>query len=345
MSSTRPTGSGDPDTARRPGLIWFALAIVYLVWGSTYLAIRICVHTLPPFLSAGIRFSLAGALLGVLLVVRRGTGTLRITPRQLGACAVVGLLLLAGGNGMVVVAESGPPGHAVPSGIAALLVATVPLLVVVLRVVTGDRPRWPTLVGVLVGFAGLASLIGSRGGGGVVPIGGALVVVGAATSWSLGSFLSTRLALPPDPFVAAVYEMVIGGLVMGLAGVVLGEPTRLAHGSTGSWLALAYLLLAGSLVAFTAYVWLLRRAPISLTSTYAYVNPVVAVFLGALFVNERITAAVLTSGAIIVVGVALVVSTERPARRPRRPAETAAPPPAPTGDLGVVAPESSRLRR
>jgi drug/metabolite transporter (DMT)-like permease len=315
MSSTRPTHSDDHENAKRPAVVWAALAIVYLVWGSTYLAIRICVHTLPPFVTAGLRFGLAGLLLGALIALRRGFGTLRVTRRQFFAAALVGLLLLGGGNGMVVVAESGPPGRAVPSGIAALLVATVPLLVVVLRSVTGDRPGWSTITGVLLGFIGLGALIASRGGGGVVPVGGALVVVAAATCWSLGSFLSTRLPLPPDPFVASVYEMVVGGVVMGLAGVFLGEPRRLAHGSTSSWLALGYLLVAGSLIAFTAYVWLLRHAPISLTATYAYVNPVVAVFLGALIVNESVTPAILLSGAVILLGVALVVSTERPNRR------------------------------
>jgi drug/metabolite transporter (DMT)-like permease len=306
MSSTRPSA----------GVIWGALAIVYVVWGSTYLAIRITVETLPPFLSAGLRFGLAGALLGTLIAIRRGIGALRVSRRELAASGLVGLLLLGGGNGMVVVAES----RGVPSGIAALLVATVPLLVVVLRSVTGDRPGRATLAGVLLGFAGLAALIASRGGGGVVPLSGALIVVAAATSWSIGSFFSRRLPLPGDPFVAAVYEMLTGGLAMSAVGTGLGEAPQLAHGSTRSWLALVYLLFAGSLVAFTAYVWLLHNAPISLTATYAYVNPAVAVLLGALLLDERITGPVLLSGAVIIVGVALVVSTERPARAPAAPA-------------------------
>jgi drug/metabolite transporter (DMT)-like permease len=307
MSSTRPsTGSASP----RAGLVWIALAIVYVVWGSTYLGIRITVETLPPFTSGGLRFTIAGLLLAGVIALRRGVRALRVTPRQVAAAGLVGLLLLAGGNGMVVFAEA----HRVPSGIAALLIATVPLLVVVLRLLTGDRPRWATLTGVLLGFAGLAALIASRGGGGVVPVAGALLVVGASVSWSVGSFFSRRLPLPGDPFVASVYEMLAGGLLLLTFGAALGEPARLAHGSARSWLALTYLFLAGSLVAYTAYVWLLQHAPISLTSTYAYVNPAVAVVLGALVVDERITDQVMLSGAVIIFGVALVVATERPDR-------------------------------
>jgi drug/metabolite transporter (DMT)-like permease len=287
-------------------MVWAALLIVYVVWGSTYLGIRISVETIPPYLGAALRFASAGLLLGAIIAIRRGPRALRVTGRQLLAASVVGVLLLAGGNGMVVVAEA----HGVPSGIAALLVATVPLLVVVLRLITGDRPRVATLAGVLVGFAGLVTLVGSQGAGGSVPVGWALLVVAAATSWAVGSFLSRPLPLPPDPFVASVYEMIAGAVVLGLGGVVAGERLP-AHVSGRSWLALGYLIVAGSVVAFTSYVWLLSNAPISLVSTYAYVNPAVAVALGALVVEEPITRPVLLSGLVIVIGVALVVSTER----------------------------------
>jgi drug/metabolite transporter (DMT)-like permease len=316
MSPTRP-----PPPAT--GLVWSALTIVYIVWGSTYLAIRVTVETLPPYLSAGLRFGLAGVLLGAVIAARRGPAALRVPPRRVAAAGLVGLLLLFGGNGVVVVAES----RGVPSGIAALLVATVPLLVVMLRLVIGDRPRWATVAGVLLGFGGLAALIASRGGGGgVVPVAGALLVVAASVSWATGSFFSRRLPLPSDPFVASVYEMIVGGLAMSAVGVGLGEPARLSHGSARSWLALLYLLVVGSLVAFTAYVWLLHNAPISLTATYAYVNPAVAVLLGALLLSEPITGPVLLGGAVIILGVALVVSTERPAGRPTVPPPAAEPP-------------------
>ncbi|QGN50613.1 EamA family transporter [Micromonospora sp. WMMC415] len=291
--------------------------LVYVLWGSTYLGIRIAVESLPPLASAALRFAAAGLVLAVVLRLRRGPGALRVDRRQLRSAALVGVLLLAGGNGLVVLAESGPPGVAVPSGIAALLVATVPLLVVLLRSATGDRPGLATLGGVTLGFAGLVLLVLPTGGVGAVPLVGALTVVAGATSWSVGSFLSGRLPMPADPFVATVYEMFAGAAVLALLAVGRGELRGFDAGAVTarSWWALAYLMVFGSLVAFTAYVWLLHHAPISLVSTYAYVNPVVAVALGALLVAEPVTPQVLLGGAVIVAGVALVVTTERPARR------------------------------
>ncbi|GAB3950021.1 hypothetical protein GCM10027614_49760 [Micromonospora vulcania] len=237
--------------------------------------------------------------------------------RQLASAALIGVLLLAGGNGLVVLAESGPPGVALPSGIAALLVATVPLLVVLLRSSTGDRPPLWTFAGVTLGFAGLVLLVLPTGGADAVPLVGALTVVAGAVSWSVGSFLSRRIRMPDDPFVATVYEMVAGALVLAVVAAARGELSDFhpAQVTARSWLALGYLMVAGSLVAFTAYVWLLHNAPISLVSTYAYVNPAVAVALGALLLAEPVTMQVLLGGAVIVAGVALVVSTERP-RRP-----------------------------
>ncbi|WP_232290178.1 EamA family transporter [Micromonospora sp. ATCC 39149] len=307
--STR--GAATPAT--RAALVWTALAIVYVLWGSTYLGIRVAVESLPALASAGLRFGAAAVVLALVLRVRRGAGALRVDRRQLGSAALVGVLLLAGGNGLVVLAESGPPGTAVPSGIAALLVATVPLLVVLLRTVSGDRPRLWTFAGVTLGFLGLILLVLPTGGSGAVPLAGALTVVAGATCWSAGSFLAGRLRMPTDPFVATVYEMVAGAVALAVLAAARGELRDFDPGQvTGrSWLALAYLMVAGSLVAFTAYVWLLHHAPISLVSTYAYVNPVVAVALGALLAAEPITAQVLIGGAVIIAGVALVVSTER----------------------------------
>jgi drug/metabolite transporter (DMT)-like permease len=294
------------------------LAIVYVVWGSTYLAIRVTVETLPPLLSATARFSLAAFVLAAILLVRRGRAALRVRPRQLASAALVGVLLLAGGNGLVSIAQSGPPGTAVPSGIAALLVATVPLILILLRVGFGDRPKLATVAGVVVGLVGLAILVLPAGGVPAAPVAGALTVVTAAVCWALGSALTGRLPMPDDPFTATVYEMVAGAAVLAVGGLIRGEHRGLDLGavSARSWLGLGYLVVAGSLVAFTAYVWLLQNAPISLVSTYAYVNPVVAVILGALFVDEAITGRVLLGGAVIVAAVALVVSTERPRRAP-----------------------------
>ncbi|MBM7077528.1 EamA family transporter [Micromonospora humida] len=311
------TSSPSAATPARPALIWTALILVYVLWGSTYLGIRVVVESMPPLGSAAARFGGAALVLAVVLRLRRGRGALRVDRRQFGSAALVGVLLLAGGNGLVVLAESGPSGVAVPSGIAALLVATVPLLVVLLRTVTGDRPPGWTFAGVTLGFLGLVLLVLPRGGSGAVPLVGALTVVAGAVCWSLGSFLSNRLRMPADPFVATVYEMVAGAVALSVLSLARGELRGFSPGqvTARSWLALTYLLVAGSLVAFTAYVWLLANAPISLAATYAYVNPVVAVALGALLVAEPVTGQVLLGGAVIVAGVALVVTTERP-RRP-----------------------------
>ncbi|MET7875441.1 EamA family transporter [Micromonospora profundi] len=327
MTSSPPSAAPGRRADAAPALIWTALIVVYLLWGSTYLAIRVTVETLPPLLSAAGRFAAAALVLAVVLRLRRGPGALRVDRRQLGSAALIGVLLLTGGNGLVVLAESGPPGVAVPSGIAALLVATVPLLVVLLRSATGDRPPLWTFAGVTLGFAGLVLLVLPSGGTDAVPLVGALTVVAAATAWSIGSFLSGRIRMPTDPFVATVYEMVAGAVALAVVAALRGELRDFhpASVSTRSWLALVYLMVAGSLVAFTAYVWLLHNAPISLVSTYAYVNPAVAVALGALLVAEPITGQVLLGGAVLVAGVALVVSTERPRRKSAATRSGAAP--------------------
>ncbi|MCW3813878.1 EamA family transporter [Micromonospora sp. DR5-3] len=324
--SSRPTGATSTvdhatttaTTATRPALVWTALVLVYVLWGSTYLGIRVAVESLPPLASAAMRFAAAAAVLALVLRLRRGPGALRVDRRQLGSAALVGVLLLACGNGLVGLAESGPAGVApLPSGIAALLVATVPLLVVLLRTLGGDRPRPWTFVGVAVGFVGLVLLVLPTGGPGGVPVVGALIIVAGAICWSVGSYLSGRIRMPAEPFVATVYEMVAGAAALTVLATLRGELHGFSPAQvTGrSWAALAYLMVAGSLVAFTAYVWLLHHAPISLVATYAYVNPVVAVALGALFAAEPVTTQVLLGGAVIVVGVAVVVSTERPRRR------------------------------
>jgi drug/metabolite transporter (DMT)-like permease len=292
----------------RPAFVWVALPIVYVVWGSTYLGIHFVVQTMPPMVSAGIRFLVAAVLLAAVLAVRSGPGVLRVPWRRLGTTVLVGVLLLTGGNGMVGVAEQ----H-MSSGLAALLVASVPLWLVIFRWSTGDRPPVSTLAGVLVGFGGLALLTLTRGGGSGSPLGVA-VILGAALSWSVGSFLSSRLPMPANPFTASVYEMAAGGLTLLALGFGRGERLHLHEVSRASWIALAYLIVFGSLVAFTSYVWLLGNAPISLVGTYAYVNPAVAVLLGVAFAGEHAGWTMLAGGLIIIVGVGLVVSTER---RPR----------------------------
>ncbi|MEE1756892.1 EamA family transporter [Streptomyces sp. SP18CS02] len=299
----RPT----PPGRRIGGAVWGALVIVYVVWGSTYLGISVVVETMPPFLSAGVRFVIAGVLLAGLVAWRQGPAALRVNRAQLASASVVGLLLLLGGNGFVVLAET-----TVPSGLTALLIAVVPAWVVLLRTVAGERPGLGAYSGVLLGLAGLAVLT-LPGLSGDVRLGGVLTVIAATVMWSAGSFSSSRIPMPANPFAASAYEMVAGGIGCLLLGLFRGEQHGLDVGavSTRSWVAFAYLVVFGSLIAFTAYAWLLQRAPLSLVATYAYVNPVVAVVLGALILDEAVTWPIVLGGAVVVAGVCLIVSTER----------------------------------
>jgi len=287
------------------------LAIVYLGWGSTYLAIRLMVRTIPPLLGAGARFLVAGLILLAVVRLKFGRVALSVNSRSLAAAALIGILLPAGGNGLVTVAERG----GVPSGLAALLVALVPVWVVVAVAAIGQRPTPRGLAGVALGFGGVAVLFLPSGGHGHVPVGPMLVVVLGALSWAIGSVASGRLPMPPNTWAATGLEMVAGGLVMVVAGAATGEGAHLHPGgiSAQSLAALGYLVVAGSLVTYSAYVWLLRSAPIGLVSTYAFVNPLVAVVLGAALLSERVTPEVGIAAALIVVAVALI-SAANPSR-------------------------------
>jgi drug/metabolite transporter (DMT)-like permease len=303
-------------STQRPGLVALALSIVYVVWGSTYLAIRVVVEDAPPLTSMGLRFTAAGLVLGLILALRKGSLS-EVLPsgRQLLGTAFLGLCLPLLGNGLVSVGEN----KGATSGFTALMIAVVPLFIVVFRLIARDAPRPATLVGVLVGFVGLAILVLFGRGAGDFSIGPALIVLFAASCWALGSYLQPRLWLPADAFVVAVWEMISGGLMMVALGQVSGESFTFDYpGKT--WFALSYLVLFGSVVAFTSYVWLVANAPISLVATYAYVNPVIAVFLGWLILDERITWPIVAGGAIVVSAVALVISSERKSpQAPERP--------------------------
>ena len=293
--------------APAPWKTWTALGLVYVVWGSTYLAIRYVVEALPPLLAAATRFFVASALIAAFLIVRRGRTSFRATRGQWRNAALIGLLLLLGGNGGVTLAEQ----QHLPSGLTALLLAGVPLFVVVLRVVVRDRPTARTVGGVTIGFVGLAVLLlpGARPTG--VPILVAATVVGSSLLWSVGSFVASRVSLPPDPLTATIGEMLGGGVGLLLVGLVRGEHVELSKVTGTSVLALAYLVVFGSVVAFTAYSWLLGTAPVSQVATYAYVNPVVAVVLGAVVAGEPLSPTIMIGGAITVLAVALVVSERR----------------------------------
>jgi drug/metabolite transporter (DMT)-like permease len=304
-TSGRPPARGGRST-------WIALGVVYVAWGSTYLGIRVMDRTIPPFLGSGLRFVAAGsALLLGLCVWRRQRP--RVSARELRSLALVSVLLLAAGNGGVTYAE-----RHVPSGLAALLVASMPLWILVIRTVAGDRPRRATLAGLAIGFVGVTLLVLRGGAQQGVSIPQMLVVVGAAACWALGSWLSGRLPLPADVSVGTAIEMLIGGAVLTLAGPLTGEhlSALTEHASFDSLAAVAYLAVFGSILAFTAYVWLLQNAPISQVSTYAYVNPVVAVALGSLVLGEHVTTITLLGGAIIVLAVAVVIRSEAQRGRP-----------------------------
>ena len=306
--------SPHPTTKAAPalGLVVAALGVVYVVWGSTYLGIRVVVEEAPPLTSMGLRFLTAGVLLGVVLSFKGGPRRLAVRPREIAGAALLGLMLPMLGNGLVSVGES----KGAPSGATALLIAIAPLIIVVFRAATGDRPNPLSLFGVLLGFAGLAYLVlAGRGSGGDLPLGPALIILFAATCWAYGSFIQPRLLLPQDVFVTTVYEMVCGGLIMVTVGFVSGERFTGDY-SPSTWTALGYLVVFGSMLAFTAYVWLLANAPISLVATYAYVNPVVAVFLGWLILDESVTAPIVIGGGVVVLAVALVITAERPRRKP-----------------------------
>ena len=311
MSAVEASARSIPSSARAeavpPWKIWTALWIVYIVWGSTYLAIALMVETIPPLLGAGTRFMAVGLILLPILAWRRGGRAWRPTRAELLSAAFVGLML-PGANAVISVAEK-----TVPSGLAALLVASIPLWVIILRRISGDHVSWQSLAATLVGFGGLVLLLHPSG---EATIWGLLACVGAALMWATGSFASPRISLPRDPLVSTAWQSLMGGLIIVAVGLVGGESGDVHFGefSGRSIFGLIYLITFGSLLAFTAYAWLLQNAPISKVSTYAYVNPVVAIALGWLILSEPITATTLIGAGIIVASVALVVRVEARSR-------------------------------
>lgn len=294
-----------------PLLIAGGLGIIYLVWGSTYLAIKVAVETLPPFLMAGARFLVAGLVMAIVLLA---IGRFRATGKQWLWNALVGLFMMVGGNGLVSWAE-----QTIPSGIATLIVAFNPLMMVTAEWLIwnrtkgglGARPNRIVFTGLAIGCAGLAMLVApSLQGSGAASYDllrvGAIVL--ACLTWTIGSMMTRYGGNPVDPFTGAAIQMLCGGLWLIGFGVLLGEGAdvqweRFSHASIAAWW---YLVVAGSLVAFTTFVWLMKHTSPTLISTYAYVNPVVAVFLGWLVLNEQIDGWTVVSAAVIVVGVATI---------------------------------------
>jgi drug/metabolite transporter (DMT)-like permease len=302
----------------RPLAIAVALLAVYTVWGSTYLGIRFAEETMPPLLMGCLRFVLAGGLMLAWGLLRTPRGQRRPTRAQWRSAVVIGAALLLAGNGGVIWAEE----H-IPSGIAAILVALVPLHMAWLDRVFYGQPasRW-TVLGIVAGLAGLVVLVQPSGAQHFDYAGVAVVLFGSFC-WAAGSLYARTAPAPRSVTTASGMQMLAGGVLLGLFGLLDGEAGRvhLAAVSTKSMLAVVYLVVAGSLIGFSAYAWLIRNARTSLVSTYAYVNPVVAVLLGAAFASEPVTARTLVAGAIILAGVALIVA--RPARRPAVAAEVA----------------------
>lgn len=284
--------------------IMVALLTVYLFWGGTYLGMKIAIESIPPFIMAGVRFTLAGAFL---FLLSRLKGAELPSAAEWKGAGIVGALLLLGGNGIVAWAEL-----RLPSAIASLLVATVPLWILVFNWVGGSRqkPSVGVMAGILVGLAGVAVLVVHPGGSeskGVDTI-GILALLGASISWSFGSLYSRTAKLPASPLMSTALQMIIGGILLSMASLFLDDWTKLhvTQISLRSWVALGYLILFGSILAYTAYIWLLKNAEPSLVSTYAFVNPIVAVFLGWLLADEQMTTQSWVAAAMIIAAVAII---------------------------------------
>jgi drug/metabolite transporter (DMT)-like permease len=290
--------------------IWIALLTVYIFWGGTYLAIRYAVETIPPFLMAGTRFLLAGA---VLYIWRRAAGDPAPSRGQWLRASVVGLLLLLGGNGLVSLAE-----QTVASGIAALIIGSVPLWMTTIEALRpgGARPNTLGIIGLLIGFGGIALLVAPSllGGNPAAshPL-GILTLLFAALFWSLGSIYSRHARLPDSSLLSTSMELLTGSAGLFLVGTLSGEWRHMvpADITVRSWLSILYLVLLGTMAGFTAYAWLLRSAPVSLVATYAYVNPVVAILVGSLFARETLTLHVLLSALVIIGSVVLINASPR----------------------------------
>jgi len=286
--------------------IWVGLITIYIVWGSTYLAIRFAIETIPPFLMASARFTIAGL---VLYIWRRLAGDPKPSRREWISAGIVGLLLLMVGNGGVTWAE-----QTVNSGIVALLIGTVPLWVVLVDALRpgGRWPGWQGLFGVLLGVLGIFILVNPWGSGTGLKLDllGAAVVLLAAASWAAGSVYSRSAPLPKSPLMGTSLEMLVGGGALLILGTITGEWSQVnwVSISTKSILGLLYLIVFGSLIGYATYTWLLRVAPTSLVATYAYVNPLIAILLGSLLAQEPVTSQIVLAAAVIIGAVFLINS-------------------------------------
>lgn len=292
--------------------VFMALGIMYFVWGATYIGIAFTIRTMPSLVSMVLRFLAASVLMFVFIAWRHGISELRLSRKQLLNCAFLGVIMPATGLGILTIAE-----HYVPIGIASLLVSALPFWIAIFRTMGGDRPSPITWLGITLGFAGVALLLAPGnvevrpGQTGVSVLFWMILILIGNISWAIGSFISGKLDLPTNGFVASAYEMLCAAFVLIPVALIRGESfADVAHTSLESWLGWAYLVVFGSIIGYTTYGWLIKNAPLSLASTYAYVNPIVAMLLAMLLLDERMTQTVAFGGVIVLVGVALVVTVE-----------------------------------
>ena len=298
-------GGASPSSSRT----WLALVFLWIVWGSTYLGSAVLIESIPAYLGLALRFAVAGLLM-VIWVLACERSALRVTLRELFSTAVMGLSFMGFSISITTLAV-----QYVPTGVAALLVSILPVWIVVIRLITHDRPVWQTILGVVIGLAGLAYMLvpgGTQVEAGTerdVVIWSSVIVLSSIT-WAITAWWSQRVPTPRNGIVSASYQMLFGAGALLIVAFARGEQWAFDATTPRSWVALVYLTTIGSVMAWIAFVWLLQNAPLSLTATYAYVNPVVAVLLGLLFHGETITVDVVIGCLVVVVGVVLVVSGE-----------------------------------
>lgn len=289
--------------------IWSALWIVYIVWGSTYLAIEYSIRSMPPLLAMGSRFLAASCLLGIVLVIKFGPKFLQVTLRQILSLALLGALLLGLGLGMVTLAQF----NDVPSGIVALLISALPFWIAIFKAIDGAKTSIWSWCGIAIGFIGVGILLQpelSKPNNNTHIFWMFMVLLGNF-GWAFGTYIAPRLGLPEKTLVVTFYQMLLGGVGITTAGLLAREDfTDFFDATFSSWAWWVFLVLIGSILTYTAYLWLVANAPVGLIATYAYVNPVIAVLLGVLFLEEKLSTTLLLGAAVVITGVVMVVRNE-----------------------------------